>query len=58
MKFDVYADIIKLGKIKDIQIKNSPQYKSISLGVTENKILLDNAKNQKKKLFRIRCKGL
>lgn len=32
----------------DSLIKKTPQYKSISLGVNENEILLNNAKNQKK----------
>jgi hypothetical protein len=32
----------------DSLIKNTPQYKSISLGVNENEVLLSNAKNQKK----------
>ena len=35
----------------DSLIKNTPQYKRISLGIEENKILLKNAKNQKKNLL-------
>ncbi|NQW36171.1 MAG: TolC family protein [Flavobacteriales bacterium] len=35
----------------DSLVKNTPQYKSISLGVDENEILLNNAKNQKKNLL-------
>jgi hypothetical protein len=35
----------------DSLIKTTPQYKSISLGIEENKILLKNAKSQKKNLL-------
>ena len=35
----------------DSLIKNTPEYKSISLGIEENKVLLKNAKNQKKNLL-------
>ena len=40
----------------DTLIKNTPQYKSISLGVDENKISLNNAKNQKKNLLDLNIK--
>jgi len=35
----------------DSLIKNTPQYKSISLRVNQNKVLLNSAKNQKKNLL-------
>ncbi len=44
----IYSFITEKESNLDSLIKNSPQYKSIALGVDENQILLKNAQNQKR----------